>query len=96
MTLEQQLHRGSRAKEVLENEIYIEAFETIEKALIDKWKNSPARDQAGRESIYLMQTMLQKVQMCLRTTMETGMLAQQELRHKQTLRDQAAAWIGRA
>ena len=55
MSLEQNLHRGSRAKEVLENEVFIEAFEAIEQELTESWKKSPARDQSGRESLWQLQ-----------------------------------------
>jgi len=62
MSLEQNLHRGSRAKEVLENEVFIDAFDTIEKELTESWKKSPARDEAGREKLWQLQKELQHQQ----------------------------------
>ncbi|MDE2098904.1 MAG: hypothetical protein KGL39_16745 [Patescibacteria group bacterium] len=83
------IHRGTRAKEVLENEVFIESFEAIEKELIESWKNSPARDEDGREKIWSYLCLLQKVKTHLQSTLETGKLAELELLHKQTLVERA-------
>lgn len=91
-TLEQRLHAGSRAKEVLENEAFIEAFEAIEKEVIEQWTNSPARDQDGREKLWSYLHLLKKVRTHLVSTLETGKLAQVELQHQQSLKDRARAW----
>ena len=88
-TLEQRLHAGSRAKEVLENEAFIDAFEAIEKEVIEQWTNSPARDQDGREKLWSYLHLLKKVRTHLTSTLETGKLAQIELQHQQSLRDRA-------
>jgi hypothetical protein len=90
-TLENRLHDGSRAKEVLENEAYIAAFEAIKTDILDQWTNSPARDAEGREKLWTCLKLLQKVQTQLQTTLETGKLAQLELQHKQTLQDRLKA-----
>jgi hypothetical protein len=88
-TLEQRLHAGSRAKEVLENEAFTAAFEAIEQEVIDQWTNSPARDQDGREKLWAYLHLLKKVRTHLTSTLETGKLAQIELQHQQSLRDRA-------
>ena len=92
MTLEERLFAGNRAKEVLENEAFIAAFEAIEKEVIEQWTNSPARDQDGREKLWSYLHLLRKVRTHLTSTLETGKLAQVELQHQQTLRDRAKAW----
>ncbi|NDH54060.1 MAG: hypothetical protein EBY24_19235 [Betaproteobacteria bacterium] len=94
MTLEERLHHGSRAKEVLENEAYIDAFESIKTDILEQWTNSPARDADGREKLWTCLKLLQKVQTQLQTTLETGKLAQLELQHKQTLQDRLKAGWG--
>jgi len=93
MTPEQAIYRANRAQEVLENEAYIKAFEDITQELHDQWEQSPARDEAGRQSIWLMLKMLQKVQAALKATMDSGKLAKAELRHKQTMAEKARAWL---
>lgn len=93
-TLEQRSYQGARAREVLENEVFNQAFEDIEKELIESWKKSPARDQEGREKLWIYLAMLQKVKSNLQTTMETGKLAELELMHKQSLADRAKEFLG--
>lgn len=95
-TLEQRLYSGDRAREVLENEAYIAAFEAIEKEVIEQWTNSPARDVEGREKLWSYLHLLKKVQTHLQSTLETGKLAQLELQHQQTLADRARGWLSRA
>lgn len=85
MTLEERLHNGSRAKEVLENEQFQAAFEAIEQEVLTQWKNSPARDQAGRESLWTYLQLLNKVKAHLTSVLETGKLAEIELNHKRTM-----------
>lgn len=91
-TLETRLYEGNRAKEVLENEAFIAAFDAIEQEVTETWKNSPARDAEGREKCFTYLKMLQKVKAHLTTTLETGKLAELELQHKQTLLDRAKQW----
>ncbi len=81
-TLEQRIYSGDRAKEVLENEAFIAAFEAIENEVIEQWKNSPARDEEGREKLWQYRMLLQKVRTHITSTMETGKLARLELTHR--------------
>ena len=94
-SLEQRLYSGDRAREVLENEAFIAAFEAIEKEVIDQWTNSPARDEAGREKLWSYLHLLRKVRTHLQSTLETGKLAQLELQHQQTLTDRARGWLSK-
>ncbi len=94
MSPEQAIYRANRAKEVVENEAYIEAFEAIEQELTEQWKQSPARDQDAREKIWVMLKMLQKVKISLESTMDSGKLATKELEHRQTLVERAKDWLG--
>jgi hypothetical protein len=88
-TLEQKVYSGEKAREVLDNEAFQWAVDEIDKELTEAWKFSPARDADGRERIFLMQQMLYKMQQALKTTLETGQLAKEELRYKQSLADRA-------
>ena len=95
MNLDERMAKGSRAREILENEVFKETFDQIEKEIIEQWTNSPARDEAGRQSLWLYLKVLQRVQTQLQTTMETGRLAQLELRHQESLTAfKSTAWIG--
>ena len=93
MTLEERLYLGDRAREVIENEAFIAAFDATEKEVIEQWVQSPARDQEGREKLWQYLSMLRKVKANLQTTLETGKLAQLELQHKRTMADKARGWL---
>lgn len=96
MTDEARLYRGTRAREVLENEEFDAAFNTIEQELTQAWKSSPQRDSTGREHLFLALTMLSKVKASLTTTMETGKLALLELQHQKSIAEKAKAFLGRS
>jgi hypothetical protein len=88
-TLEQRLYLGDRAKEVIENEVFVDAFTQIQNEVIEQWTNSPARDAEGRERLWTYLQMLKRLQAQLQQTMESGQLAKIELEHKRTLVDRA-------
>jgi hypothetical protein len=93
MTIEQDISKGGRAREVLESEVYLEAFETIKQEIMTTWSQSPSRDSEGREKLFLMLGMLNKVQSTLQTVMETGKIAQINLNHQRTLIERAKEFI---
>ena len=88
-TLEDRLYQGNRAREILENEAFISAYDAIEQDVIEQWTSSPARDAEGRERLWTYLQMLHKLKAQITQTLETGQLAQLELQHKQTLVDRA-------
>lgn len=94
MEIEQRIYNGNRAREVLENEAYQDAIESLKQEIVEQWKQSPARDEAGREKLWSLLKMADKLEATLRTTLETGKLAELELGHKRTLADRARAFVG--
>lgn len=93
-TIEQRIYDGNRAREVLENEAFAAAFDDIEKDITQQWTTSPARDAEGRERLWTYLMLLRKLKAQLTTTLETGKLAEADLRHQQTLKDRVKAWAG--
>jgi hypothetical protein len=94
MELETRISRGARAKEILESDIYLGAFAEIKQEILEQWEQSPARDEAGREKLYLMLAMLAKVQATLTRVMDNGKLAQAELGHLRSLEERATEYLG--
>lgn len=93
MTPEQRIAAADRAREVLDNEAFIGAFAAIEQEYTDQWKNSPARDAAGREAIWSYLALLRKLRSQLTAMMETGQLARADLQHQQSMRERlGSAW----
>lgn len=87
MELAERITRGGLARDILENAIYLESFELVKQELTTAWETSPAKDTEGRENLYKMLRLLQKLKAVMQTTMETGKLAQTELRYQQTVAD---------
>lgn len=75
--------RGRLAEQVLENPVYVEAYESIEKELIRLWRES--RDRDAREQSHQLLTMLDKVRTVMQATMRSGQVAAKELERKQSL-----------
>lgn len=95
--LEQRIYDGARAKEVLDNEAFAQAFADIEQEYTDAWKQSPARDAEGREKLYTMLRLMHKLKTTLEASLTDGKLAQADLAHlqeKQSLLDRAKAAVG--
>lgn len=64
--------RGERAKHLLENELFKEAFEALEKEYTQQWRDSPIRDTEGREKIHLAIHQLDRVRTHLENLVLTG------------------------
>lgn len=79
MTAEHDIARGERARLILAEPLFIEAFEALERELTDAWANSPARDVDGRETLWLSLKLTKQVRQHLISVMETGKLAEIQL-----------------
>jgi len=77
--LQQRAHEGDLARQVLENEAFGRAFDAIEQEHIEAWKNAPARDVEGRESLWKTVKLLHKLRGTLESAMTDGKLAMIEL-----------------
>ena len=84
-TIEQRIYDANRAKEVLENEAFVAAFDDTEKEIIEQWTSSPARDNEGRERLHTYLMLLRKVKAHLLYSLDTGKLADIDLQHKKSL-----------
>ena len=93
-TLEQRIYDGNRAREVLDNEAFAAAFADIKQEIDTQWQQSPARDHEGREHLYQLRRLTDKLEATLRSSLETGTLAKAELKHQQSLLDRAKSAIG--
>ena len=79
MDLEKEKQRGIKAKQILEDEIFVEAVQKVSSELDNEWVNSPVRDTEGREKIYMMKKMLNVLLVQLKSVMETGTLASKQI-----------------
>lgn len=81
-TLEERMTRGEQARQVLENPAFARAFDAIEQEHIEAWKNSPARDPEGRETLWMTVKLLHKLRSTLEAAMTDGRLANVEREHE--------------
>ena len=64
--------REERAKSLLSNELFNEAFEVLRKDLMDRWSASGSSELEARESIWLAMRLLDKIHGHLTSIVETG------------------------
>ncbi len=67
--------RGVRAGELLENELLVEAFETARAEYLKAWESTPARDVEGRERLWIMVKLIDRVRGHLRQVLDAGKIA---------------------
>ena len=72
---EQEISRGQKAKQILEEPIFVEAIQTIRTELMNEWLNSDDKNSEQRENVFRMRRMLEVVLIQLKSVMETGKLA---------------------
>ena len=70
---------GEKARSVVENEVYTEAFDTIRNRYIESLINTAEDDVQRRERAYTAIRMLDEVQSHLVSVMDKGKLAKQFL-----------------
>jgi hypothetical protein len=77
--LQDESQRGERARLLLADELYNEAFDTLKQELMTAWQDSPARDASGRETLWLSVKLLGQLRQHIQSVMETGALANLDL-----------------
>jgi len=77
--LQKEINRGRDAAQLLENPLLVDAFASIRKDLQGNWMAAPVRDAEGRERIWLMTKMLERLEGAIRMHVETGKMAARQL-----------------
>jgi hypothetical protein len=93
-TIEQRLYNGDRAREILENEVFQQVFTDYRQEITDQWMKSPARDQEGRERLWVFLAHLNKLEAMIQTTLDTGKLAKKDLEYRQSMQERIKSLIG--
>lgn len=71
--------RGQEARDLIENTIYRDAFETVEASILEKWKDCPVKDVDSQHELKQMFHVLSEVRRYIQTVAETGKMAQIQL-----------------
>jgi len=77
--LQIEANRGTRAKAILEDELFQEALENLRKSYTEAIFQTGPNDELARTKIYLAYQILGKFENHFRTVMETGQLASKQL-----------------
>ena len=77
------IDKGRLAKEVLENPVYQEAFDSIKKELYSQWQNS--ENQTEREHLYIAHKMMDKLQSTFKQAVTNGEVEVKVWEHKRTI-----------
>lgn len=76
--IDQRITRARRASEVLENPLYVEAWQAVESEIYKRWKDSPVGDVEGQHELRLMHHVLQSVKAQFDSIVRDGQMAQAE------------------
>ena len=69
------MNREEEANRLLEHELFIEAFDTLEKELLLSWSRTNSNDVDQRESCWLATRLLERVKAHITSIVETGHMA---------------------
>jgi hypothetical protein len=78
--LSQDAVKGVRAQRLLEDDILVEAFTSLESAYTAAWRSTTIDDVSGREKLFLAINVVGKVRDHLTSVVNNGKLASTELR----------------
>ena len=67
--------REARAKSLLSDELFNEAFDTLEKDITDAWNHTGIHDTEARENLWLSLRLLERIRLHLTSIVETGEMA---------------------
>ena len=67
--------REEHAKRLLSDKLFVEAFDTLEKNLLDTWTHSSVNNVDSREQCWLSLRLLERIRLHLTSIIETGNMA---------------------
>jgi hypothetical protein len=70
-----EIARGQRARAILDDPLVGEAFAALERACLAEWRAAPARDVEGRERLWLMLKMAERLKAHFTSLVDGGRLA---------------------
>lgn len=74
-----EMARGERAQAILDDPLVGEAFAAIERECLAEWRSAPARDVEGRERLWLMLKLCERLKAHFERLIDSGKLAGERL-----------------
>jgi len=96
MTPEEALRRANRAGQLFNDPMTQETLNLMEKDIYEAWIACPVRDNDGRERLWEMAVATRKFRDLLRGTMESGKMAADDIRRKQSAAEKLKERASRA
>lgn len=81
-SLKNEVIKAGKARDFLENDLFKEAFSEVEQALLAGIRQSAFKDAELREKLCQQYTLLHSLRDRFQTYIETGQLAEEEIRRK--------------
>lgn len=75
MNNEEILIKAQRAKMLIEDPLIAEAFQTLETEILRQWREAPARDAEGREKLWMMVKLCDRIKQHFESIINSGKLA---------------------
>lgn len=70
-----EISRGLRARAILDDPLVVDAFAALEQECLTEWRRAPARDVEGRERIWLMLKLTERLKAHFETLISDGAIA---------------------
>jgi hypothetical protein len=74
-TTQSEVSRGLRARAILDDPLVADAFAALERECLAEWRRAPARDVEGRERIWLMLKLTERLKAHFETLISDGAIA---------------------
>lgn len=78
------MERAARAKSILEDSAYQDAYEAVRAAIIEQWEQCPIRDKEGAHELKLMLKIHKDIEAHMRKAVKDGEFAAEELKRDKT------------
>jgi hypothetical protein len=79
MTEQQQVLRGQEAAQLLDNEAFKLAMQSLKTSVLEQWKACPIRDQEGQTLLLQLAKLTDKFESLLIGMIESGKFAQRQI-----------------
>lgn len=83
--LEAAVARAEEAQRLVSSPLYLQAFEDTRKGIQEAWASTNTKDKDTQQELHLMVKLIDRLQACLTTHIETGKLAQREIEGRSKL-----------
>ncbi|MUV13583.1 hypothetical protein [Noviluteimonas gilva] len=91
MTREAEIRRAQRAQEVLNNDVFVEAWDMIEAEIYRQWRES--RNAGDREQLHQLLGLHGKIKAALEAVMRSGDITKAQLQRDQTRAESQVAYL---